>query len=226
MARVSDRTKALIQHELSQMPAEALAKCSLCRETLTHMVKSIEAKAGAGTATVTKMLADIINKKALPQDQVTGEALTQRVRQNEGLKMSNRQNKPQTWTCSDCGGTFPMDQEECNCGKNEGELEMPGPSTKAEDRVHPKENIQDIMDELKDNHAKIKQGFQEFVDEFGAIEHIPAFGHLNKEMATRFIKVAYRELAKEYHPDAGGTEEDMKELNLIAMAFRGVMGIR
>ena len=93
MARVSDRTKALIRNELSQMPAEALAKCSLCRETLTHIVKRIEAKAGAGTATVTKMLADIINKDALPQDQVTPEALTQRVRQKEGLKMSNRQNK-------------------------------------------------------------------------------------------------------------------------------------
>ena len=44
--------------------------------------------------------------------------------------------------------------------------------------------------------------------------------------AAEFIKVAYREMSKRYHPDAGGTNKDMQELNMIVTAFRGVMGIR
>lgn len=40
----------------------------------------------AGTATVTREIADRINAGAAPHDRVTAEALTQRVRCNEGLK--------------------------------------------------------------------------------------------------------------------------------------------
>jgi len=56
----------------------------------------------AGTATVTRALAERINKTAAPQDVVTGNALRERVRQREGLNesiMADRNNSQDQEQC-------------------------------------------------------------------------------------------------------------------------------
>jgi len=55
----------------------------MCNETLVHIVKQAEAQTGAGTATVTRALADDINENALPQDKVKPSSLQDKVRYNE-----------------------------------------------------------------------------------------------------------------------------------------------
>jgi hypothetical protein len=47
------------------------------------------------TATVTRVIADRLNDGAAPQDRVSGGALQDRVRRNEGVKMADRQNNPE-----------------------------------------------------------------------------------------------------------------------------------
>lgn len=69
-----------------------ISKCRLCTETLTHIVKKAEVETGAGTATVTRAIAEKINENAAPGDKVTAGALEQRVRRHEGAndKATNR----------------------------------------------------------------------------------------------------------------------------------------
>jgi hypothetical protein len=95
MPRVSQETIDKLYALIESLPSEARAKCSLCNDTLTHIVKTAEVETGAGTATVTRILAEKINEGAAPHDRVSSNALNQRVRQAEGLKMSERQNKTQ-----------------------------------------------------------------------------------------------------------------------------------
>ena len=120
MARPDQATLDLIKDEVARIPPDRLSKCALCNDTLTHIVKTIEAKTGGGTATVARMVADEINKTATPGDRVSGEKLRNRINNQERVKCVNNTDKtpdPLTWTCSDCGGDFPVDQEDCNCGK-------------------------------------------------------------------------------------------------------------
>ncbi|OEU68430.1 MAG: hypothetical protein BBJ57_02375 [Desulfobacterales bacterium PC51MH44] len=74
------------------LPKEVKSKCALCNETLTHIVKKAEAETGAGTATVTDILAGEINKGAAPGDVVSGGALRQRVLGHEGSISRNPTN--------------------------------------------------------------------------------------------------------------------------------------
>lgn len=96
MGRVSPDTLEKLSAFFDSLPAEQKNKCAICNETLTHIVKTAEARVGAGTATITRMIAERVNESAAPQDKVSGEALVQRVRQKEGRKdsiMSNRHNR-------------------------------------------------------------------------------------------------------------------------------------
>ncbi|MFH2034718.1 MAG: DNA N-6-adenine-methyltransferase [Candidatus Margulisiibacteriota bacterium] len=86
MARVSEETLEKLNSFIESLPQEARSKCALCSETLTHIVKMAEVQTGAGTATVTRVLSEKLNENAAPGDRVSGEALNQRVRYNEGLK--------------------------------------------------------------------------------------------------------------------------------------------
>jgi hypothetical protein len=101
VGKVSQETIEKLNAFIDSLPAEARSKCALCNETLTHIVKQAEAKTGAGTATVTRALSEKINENAAPRDQVSGGALQDRVRRNEGLKMADRQNKPAPKLSSD-----------------------------------------------------------------------------------------------------------------------------
>lgn len=94
MARVSQETIEKLNAFIDSLPTDARNKCALCNETLIHLVKTAEVRTGAGTATVTKALADKINETAAPGDRVSGEKLQDRVRYNEGLKMGNSQDNP------------------------------------------------------------------------------------------------------------------------------------
>ena len=68
---------------------------------MTHTDKTAEVKTGAGTSTVTRVLARRINEGAAEQDKVSEGALQDRVRRNEGVKVANRQNKtPDSETAS------------------------------------------------------------------------------------------------------------------------------
>jgi molecular chaperone DnaJ len=42
-------------------------------------------------------------------------------------------------------------------------------------------------------------------------------------MMERIIKAGYRDLAKKYHPDTGGDDEQMKELNASYDALNGAL---
>lgn len=95
MPRVSQDSLDKLNAFIDSLGPEARNKCALCNETLVHLVKTAEVESGAGTATVTRAFADRINETAAPGDRVSGNALNQRVRQTEGLKMSERQNNPQ-----------------------------------------------------------------------------------------------------------------------------------
>jgi phage N-6-adenine-methyltransferase len=96
MPRISQETIARLNAFIDTLPVEQRNKCALCNETLTHLVKTAEVQTGAGTATVTRALADRINEDAAPGDRVKGENLRARVRDAEGtLKRSNVPNNPQ-----------------------------------------------------------------------------------------------------------------------------------
>jgi len=106
VGRVRQETQIKVMEQLEALPEDARSKCALCRETLTHVVKKAEAATGAGTATVTRILAELINETAAPADRVTGKSLQDKVRYYEGKdKIGNSENKnPGPWpTCEECG---------------------------------------------------------------------------------------------------------------------------
>jgi hypothetical protein len=95
MPRVSKESLERLSAFIDSLPPETRNKCALCNETLVHLVKTAEVESGAGTATVTRTLADRINKDATPGDRVSDGALMQRVRRADGSIMTDRQNNPQ-----------------------------------------------------------------------------------------------------------------------------------
>jgi glycosyltransferase A (GT-A) superfamily protein (DUF2064 family) len=86
MGQVSKETIENLNIFFDGLPKEAQAKCALCNETLTHIVKQAEAQTGAGTATVARVLSERINEGAAPGDRVSGEALRQRTLDASGEK--------------------------------------------------------------------------------------------------------------------------------------------
>ena len=62
MPRVSQDTIKKLNAFIDSLPEAARSKCALCSETLTHITKMAEVETGAGTATVTRVLANRINK--------------------------------------------------------------------------------------------------------------------------------------------------------------------
>lgn len=105
MPRVSHETIEKLNEFINLLAGDARSKCALCTETLTHIVKTAEAQTGAGTATVTRALAEKINETAAPGDRVSGGALQDRVRVSEQgrrpsqkEKMAQCQNKPEPET--------------------------------------------------------------------------------------------------------------------------------
>ena len=79
MPRVSKETIAKLNDFICALPEEAKGKCALCNQTLVHIVKQAESQTGAGTATVTRALADDINKTAAPLDRVVARSLEKKV---------------------------------------------------------------------------------------------------------------------------------------------------
>lgn len=94
MPRVNPDTLKKLNAFIDSLPDYVKEKCALCNETLTHIVKQAEAQTGAGTRTVCRAIADQHNAGVPEGDKVSEEALTQRVRQKEGVKMSERHNNP------------------------------------------------------------------------------------------------------------------------------------
>lgn len=78
MGRVAQKQREKINEALAQLPEEVTGKCSMCNMTLLHVVKSIEAKTGAGTATITRELARVVNAGKPAGDRVTSEQLRAR----------------------------------------------------------------------------------------------------------------------------------------------------
>lgn len=83
MGRIKPETIGLINEMFDQFEGvlgkDALSKCSICRETLTHIVVKTEVETGAPRSTVTRELAGRINEGAAPLDRVNGNQLRQRV---------------------------------------------------------------------------------------------------------------------------------------------------
>ncbi len=120
MAAVSTEAIRKLHEFIESLPEEARSKCSLCNQTLTHIVKQAEAQTGAGTRTVTRMLAEKINETAAPADQVTPEGLRQRALETAGEKDrigSNGTNEPTAQnntekSCSSCSRRSRLDPGE------------------------------------------------------------------------------------------------------------------
>ncbi len=96
MGKVSRETGGKLESFLESFSENELSKCSLCKETLTHITKIAESKTGAGTYTISRALSDLINKSAKPHDKVSAKALNNRVRRNEGKEdviFPKRENK-------------------------------------------------------------------------------------------------------------------------------------
>jgi hypothetical protein len=93
MGRIAPDTLDKLSAFIESLPEEARGKCALCNETLVHIVKKAEAETGAGTATVTRALAEKINDGAVPGDRVSSRALDRRVRRMEDPKIPKRDNK-------------------------------------------------------------------------------------------------------------------------------------
>jgi hypothetical protein len=91
-----DDTLAKIRDFFDGLTGEAKSKCALCNETLTHIVKMAEVETGAGTATVTKVLAEKINEGAVEGDKVSGNALRVRVQYAEGKKSAQSEHISQS----------------------------------------------------------------------------------------------------------------------------------
>jgi len=138
MAKVSQETVERLNAFLDTLPVEAQNKCTLCTETLTHIVKTAEAQTGAPLATVTRELASRVNDGAAPSDKVSGEALRQRTLEMSGEKnrnCSNGTNKPEQRSddsieteskeCPVCGSVYPGDQDHCPNGCEKAAAEKP-----------------------------------------------------------------------------------------------------
>ena len=129
MAKVSQETLKKLNDFLDSLPSEAQSKCSLCNETLVHLVKTAEVETGAGTATVTRELANRINDGAAPGDKVSGNALRNRVQNAEGIKCSDRADKqepkPKPKECPVCGSVYPCDHKHCPNGCEKAAVEKP-----------------------------------------------------------------------------------------------------
>lgn len=90
MSRPTAEQLQRLQAFFDTLPEDQKGKCSLCNETLTHIVKQAEAEAGVGTATAARVLAEQINETARPSDRVSGDQLRDRVRRSAGEKLSGR----------------------------------------------------------------------------------------------------------------------------------------
>ena len=79
MSRVAKDVLKKLADFLDNLPGDVRSKCSLCNETLTHIVKQAEAQTGAPTATVAREIAARHNEGAATGDVVSGESLRSRV---------------------------------------------------------------------------------------------------------------------------------------------------
>ena len=121
MAKVSQETIERLNAFLDTLPVEDQNKCTLCTETLTHIVKTAEAQTGAPLATVTRELASRVNDGAAHSDKVSGEALRQRTLEMSGEKHRNCSNgtnkpEPEPKECAICKSVYPGDQDHCPNG--------------------------------------------------------------------------------------------------------------
>jgi hypothetical protein len=93
MPRVSKDTLEKLKAFVDSLPMEAMGKCALCVDTLTHLEKTAGVKTGAPTATITRAFADRINENAAPWDRVSGEKLRDRVRKQDPVIREKFPNK-------------------------------------------------------------------------------------------------------------------------------------
>jgi len=138
MPRVSKETIEKLNSFICSLPSEAKNKCAICNETLTHLVKTAEVETGAGTATVTRALADEINQTAAPGDRVTGERLRQKTLRHTGErtdKCADRTNNPPPTGWDNAGG----DQYEKNKHEYQPDTKQePGPKPQSQNQSEPK----------------------------------------------------------------------------------------
>ena len=144
MSKPSQETLKRLNAFLDTLPTEAQNKCTLCTETLTHIVKTAEAQTGAPLATVTRELANRVNDGSAPSDKVSGEALRQRTLEMSGEKHRNCSNgtnktdtnsendkeagitnEPESKECPICGSVYPGDNEHCPNKCEKGTAEKP-----------------------------------------------------------------------------------------------------
>ena len=122
MPRVSQKTLGKLNDYLNTISADTQSKCTLCRDTLTHVVNSAAAKTGAPVSTITSALAERVNNGASQWDLVTGQQLRRRVqRVDEGIspkRADKTDSDIEPKECPVCKSHYPGDQDHCpnKCG--------------------------------------------------------------------------------------------------------------
>jgi hypothetical protein len=138
MGRVSKENIKKIMEFIDLLPEEQVSKCSICRETLTHIVTSVQAKTGVGISTISKTLADKVNETAAPQDIVTPRAFEGRVRRNNG--------------------SSPIPPKRGNRNEDETQCEQIEPNTPAID--HHNLTPDKVMSDITSGREKIVDGLR------------------------------------------------------------------
>jgi len=108
MPRVSPETLKKLTDFINSLSEDVKNKCSLCNTTLTDLVKKAEVQTGAGTATVTRVLAERINKTAAPGDRVSERSLVDKVRNVEGKRIIDNVNNKQQSKPPESEQSYPV----------------------------------------------------------------------------------------------------------------------
>jgi hypothetical protein len=88
-----------------------------------------------------------------------------------------------------------------------------GASKKSEPKIQPEpEKKQSSADKFREER---KQFWEEYESKFTNLVDNNSFSPIEKGMCGEFLKFAYHGLSKKYHPDTGGSNNDMKTLNNI-----------
>ena len=145
-----DDTLAKIRDFFDGLTGEAKSKCALCNETLTHIVKMAEVETGAGTATVTKVLAEQLNDGAVEGDKVSGDALRFRVRNTEGRRKSAIGTDSQN-----------PDAPTVKHGHNGHKMTPDKIVEEVEKRVKKGKSIREAAQEIADEHGKKQNAIRE-----------------------------------------------------------------
>lgn len=177
-------------NEFLELAARKQVSCKY--ETRKAILAKLEAGAAESEREAERQIAEETGQKFR-----TVHNRNQRAKKKERELDSKSQNESTTddeptWTCTECGGTFPMSQTTCDC-TNQPEEPQPQPQQRKRKEEPPREPI--------------------LLESYGT--SVP-----EKKVAETAMKILKRELAKKFHPDAGGSEAEQQVVNYLILCHQ------